>query len=85
MSSYCLYYQAKVHKPDTGFLTATLRSFEHLCFDRSLDKDTFLFEFFVPAQLEHFFLELMSFYQQQGMIYDLQKLPNRLFDHNAAL
>jgi hypothetical protein len=84
-SGYCLYYQAKVNKPDTGFLTATLRSFEHLCFDRSLNKEAFLFEFFVPAQFEQSFLELMYFYEQQNMISDLKKLPNRLQDPNAEL
>ncbi len=82
---YCLYYQAKVSKPDTGFLTATLRSFEHLCFDRSLNKETCLFEFFVPPQLESYFVHLMNYYQDQGMITDFQKLPNRLMDSSAEL
>lgn len=82
---YCLYYQAKVSKADTGFLTATLRSFEHLCFDRSLSKEMCLFEFFVPSQLESFFLELMNYYQEQGMVTEFQKLPNRLLNPNAEL
>lgn len=85
MDLYCSYYQANVNKPDTGFLTATLRSFEHLCFDRSLNKDTFLFEFFVPAAQEYFFLEVMHFYEQKGVITNLQKLPNRLLNQNAEL
>lgn len=82
---YCFYYQAKVTKPDTGFLTATLRSFEHLCFDRSLSKETCLFEFFVPQQLESYFLQLMNYYEEHGMITEFQKLPNRLIDPNADL
>ncbi len=35
----CAYYQAQVKRSDTWFLTATLRSFEHLCFDRALKKE----------------------------------------------
>lgn len=75
---YCAYYQAQVNKTNTWFLTATLRSFEHLCFDRALTKEQGLFEFFVPADLEHYFLELMDFYQSQNIVSNLQKLPNRL-------
>jgi len=82
---YCLYYQAKVTKHDTGFLTATLRSFEHLCFDRSLHKETCLFEFFVPHKLESYFLQLMNYYQAHGMITEFQELPNRLMDDDAEL
>jgi hypothetical protein len=77
---YCSYYQARVDKTNTWFLTATLRSFEHLCFDRSLIKEHGLFEFFVPADLEPYFLELMNFYKSQGIVSDFQQLPTRLED-----
>lgn len=83
--NYSLYYQAKVKKSDTWFLTATLRSFEHLCFDRALAKEQCLFEFFVPYQLEHFFLELMHYYQESGIVTELHKYPNRLIDPNAEV
>ncbi len=78
--SYCLYYQAHVVRPDTWFLTATLRSFEHLSFDRCLQKEDGLFEFFVPATLEKYFLELMSYYQSVNVVTSFTKLPNRLID-----
>jgi hypothetical protein len=82
---YSFYYQAHVKKTDTWFLTATLRSFEHLCFDRALTKEYGLFEFFVPIQLEHYFLELMNYYQEIGIVTELHKLSNRLIDTNAEV
>lgn len=83
--TYSLYYQARVKKSDTWFLTATLRSFEHLCFDRALTKEQGLFEFFVPEQLENYFLELMHYYQDCGIVTELKKLPNRLRDPHAEV
>lgn len=83
--SYSYYYQANISRPDTWFLTATLRSFEHLAFDRALQKEDGLFEFFVPQDLESFFLEIMEFYQQEGVVTNLKKLPNRLSDPNAVV
>lgn len=79
-NNFCLYYQAHIKRSDTWFLTATLRSFEHLTFDRSLEKQQELFEFFVPAQLESYFLELMDYYQHEGIVTEFHKLPNRLLD-----
>lgn len=84
-NKYCSYYQAYVSKADTWFLTATLRSFEHLTFDRSLHKETFLFEFFVPVDLEPYFLELMKYYQERTIVTGLQKLTNRLQDSLAEV
>ncbi len=74
----CAYYQAQVKRSDTWFLTATLRSFEHLCFDRALRKENSLFEFFVPHDLETYFLTVMEYYQQQGIITEFKRVPNRL-------
>jgi hypothetical protein len=74
---YSLYYQANVDKTNTWFLTATLRSFEHLAFDRCLQKEQNLFEFFVPQDLEPYFIEIMQYYLQNGIITNLVKLPNR--------
>jgi hypothetical protein len=82
---YSLYFQTQVKKSDTWFLTATLRSFEHLCFDRALAKEQCLFEFFVPEQLESYFLELMNYYQENGIVTDVKKLPNRLLNPEALV
>ena len=83
--SYCYYYQAQVKKAQTWFLVAILRSFEHLAFDRTLDKSNAMFEFFVPPALEPFFLQLMKHFQDNGIILYLEKLPNRLQDPNAVV
>jgi hypothetical protein len=75
---YCAYYQAYVVKKETWFLVATLRSFEHLAFDRTFDKEKGIFEFFVPHELETFFDPLLRYYITSGVIVSYEKLSNRL-------
>jgi hypothetical protein len=75
---YCYYYQATVRKTDAWFLVAILRSFEHLAFDRTLEKNSSRFEFFVPHDLEKYFLKLMSYFQKEGIVTHFEQLPNRL-------
>lgn len=75
---YCLYFQAHVLEKECWFLVAVLRSFEHLAFDRTLDKQASIFEFFVPAGNEATFLEVMHFFERQGIVDNLTQLPNRL-------
>lgn len=74
----CLYYQAHINKPLCWFFVAVLRSFEHMAFDRTIDKDSTLFEFFVPASTQSFFEAVMQAFQEQGVVLDWQMLPNRL-------
>ena len=76
--NYCCYYQARVQKADTWFLVAVLRSFEHIAFDRTLDKIEGIFEFFVPEAHEHIFLELMDYFLKEHVVFDVKKLSNRL-------
>lgn len=78
INNFCAYYQAKVDKPKTWFFVATLRSYEHLAFDRTIDVENGIFEFFVPIDLEEEFLKIMQYYQKINILYDLKKLPNRL-------
>ena len=78
MEKYCSYYQAHVKKVEQWFLVAVLRSFEHTCFDRTLDKEQGIFEFYVPEEMEWRFCKLMDYFIQQGIVVNLQKLPNRL-------
>ena len=75
---YCRYYQAHVVKPKTWFFVATLRSFEHCCFDRTLDAEQGLFEFFVPIGMEELFLGIMQQFQDSGILSSLNRLPNRM-------
>jgi hypothetical protein len=75
---YCLYYQAQIEKSKVWFVVGVLRSFEYLSFDRTIDKENSIFEFFIPEQLESYFLLLMRYFQDQGMVKTFQQLPNRL-------
>ena len=80
MDKFCSYYQAHIRKPDVLFVVATLKTFEHLCFDRALDPAESRFEFFVPAAGEEQFLRVMHAFEQEGIVQNLKKLPNRLID-----
>jgi len=77
-SLYCSYYQANVERELCWFFTATLRSYEHVSFDRTLDPTTSLFEFFVPSSNESIFLTIMAYFESEGLIRNFKKLPNRL-------
>ena len=83
-SNICLYYQATVLKEKHWLLTALLRSFEHLAFDRTCDTEQGVFEFFVPQDFEHHFLEVMEDFRQRGFLWNLKKLPNRLADSETT-
>ena len=76
-SLYSLYYQAYVDKTHTWQVTAILRSYEHVAFDRTLDTETGLIEFFVAPAYETVFLEVMHHFEQKGLVSNLVKLPNR--------
>lgn len=83
--NYCLYYQANIVRADTWYVTAVLRSFEHLCFDRTLGKEAGLFEFYVPEKHENYFLEIMRDFQAEGMVHHLRKMENRLLNPEETL
>jgi len=74
----CSYYQAHIVARDCWFFIGILRSYEHLCFDRTIDVEKSIIEFFVPTAFEQSFLELMHYFEQQGIVTSLKKLPNRL-------
>lgn len=66
------------------FLVAACRSFEHLLFDRAFDKTSCTFEFFLPDDLENYFLEFMNYCIEQKIVSNLVKLPNRLMTGEAV-
>lgn len=74
---YCSYYQAHVPREHCWLLTAIIRSYEHMAFDRTLNKEESIFEFFVPEGMEPLFLQVMARFEKEGVIQNLQKLPNR--------
>jgi hypothetical protein len=78
MNNYCLYYQAQAAKPHHLFLVGLLKYYDHLCFDRTLDAEKGIFEFFVPQEQEPQFLEVMAFMEEKGLVHSLVKSENRL-------
>lgn len=82
---YCEYYQAHVKREGCGMLVSVLRSFEHVAFDRTIDKAASIFEFFVPAGQEATFLEIMAYFQKEGLVVDLIKKENRLKNPDEVL
>jgi hypothetical protein len=83
MNSLCPYYQATIAQKDCWFFVAALRSYEHLAFDRTFDVEKSIFEFFVAPSEEEIFLELMHFFEQEGLVTELKKLPNRFSDEQT--
>lgn len=83
--AYCSYYQALVDRTNTWFLVAVLRSFEHCAFDRTYDAQKSMFEFFVPEDTEQTFLDVISYLQQEGIVFSYTKMPNRLMDPQAEV
>ncbi|MBN2267255.1 MAG: hypothetical protein JW725_02840 [Candidatus Babeliaceae bacterium] len=79
------YFQASVTKEETWFFVATLRCNEHLVFDRTLDPDAGLFEFYVPERSRDQFLALMLQYERMGLVSGLVEKPNRLCEPGAHL
>jgi hypothetical protein len=78
MASFCTYYQAYIERAKVVEIIGILKSFDHICFDRSIDPATSLFEFFVPKDQEPIFLALMNYFTKQRTVHGLKELPNRL-------
>jgi len=74
----CDYFQAHIPVEHVWFVTAIIRGYEHVAFDRTIDVHKSIFEFFVPRDMREIFLDLMQTLQQKNLIADLQELPNRL-------
>ncbi len=79
------YYQAHINPSMCWFVTAALKSYEHLLFDRTIDVPNSIFEFFVTPSVEPWFLEIMAYMEEQGHVSGLIQLPNRLIDPNSKL
>lgn len=74
---YCKYYQAHILRNKVWFFAAALRNSDHLVFERTYDKAESIFEFFIPEKLEPYFLELMLYFENAGVVSQLKQLPNR--------
>lgn len=78
MTNFCEYYLIKVDKSRSWMLSAVFKSFEHLSFDRTIDKENALFEFFVPQGNEVIFLEVIKYFKSIGLVLEYHKEENRL-------
>lgn len=79
----CIYYQAKVERSKAWFFVGILRSYDHLVFERTVCKESSTFEFFVPTDLNVYFLDLMSYFEKNHIIRDLISL-NQSRDNTIA-
>lgn len=75
---YSIYYQARVQRELCWMVTSTLRFCDHVAFDRTIDKEDSVFEFFVAPDLEDEFLAIAHCLRKRGVLLDLKKLPNRM-------
>lgn len=82
---YCHYYRAHVVREQAWFFVAIARSFEHVMFDRTFNPETSTFEFFVPVDMEPYFLDCMALLAQQGVVESLAPYENRLIDPNEVV
>jgi len=80
--SNSLYFIAKVKREKCWFLAAALRGTEGVAFDRALDKEKGVFEFFVPEAMESVFKEVMAYLAVEGVILSLEEKENRLTIEN---
>lgn len=75
---FCCYFQAHIVPQRVWLVTAVLRGCDHLVFDRTLDVQKSMFEFFVPADCLASFVSLMGVFQEKGLVTNFVELPNRL-------
>ncbi len=76
----CSYYTGAVERSKVWVLVSALRGTEHVCFDRTLDVQNSVFEFFVPVATEHIFLKIMDYFKKEGVLLTLEKKENRLLN-----
>ena len=77
-----IYYQAHVVIKTTNLFVSTLKFYEHLAFDRTLnpqiDAQNSIFEFFVPESQENNFLQVMTYLESLNLVSNIVKSENRL-------
>ena len=81
----CAYYQVTIDRPQGWFIGATMHSFEHLAFERTIDAEAGINEYFVPQELEEQFLACIDGLVRMGAVKEVKKLPNRLVEAGAEV
>ncbi len=79
---YSVYYQAHVQKELCWMVTATIRYLDHVAFDRTVDKEQSIFEFYVAPDFEAEFLSVAHRLIKHKVFLTLEKLPNRMMAEN---
>jgi len=74
----CSYYIAHIERARAWLMASVMRGTEHIAFDRALDKQQSIFEFFVPQDTESVFLEVIEYLRKEGVVLSCEKRPNRL-------
>lgn len=81
---YSIYYQARVQKELCWMVTATIRYLDHVAFDRTIDKENSIFEFYVAPDLEQEFLGVAQCLLERQVFLSLEKLSNRLMTEDIS-
>jgi hypothetical protein len=84
---YCFYYQARIKRSHIGFITAVIKSFEHLCFDRTVckeDEDIQVLEFFVPQDNNDTFCDIFNYFVSCECLLSYEQHSNRLKDPHSS-
>lgn len=82
---YCQYYHVGVCKEKTWFIVGCFRNEDHVVFERTLASNHEILEFFVPDGQEAFFLDMMGYMQRKGLVYWIEKKPNRMQQEDLGL
>jgi hypothetical protein len=77
-----LYYTAQIKRERAWLLSSVMRGTEHVAFDRCINKQEAIFEFFVPKDTESIFLEAMDYLKKEGVLLSLKKEENRLLSES---
>ena len=75
-----LYYTANIDRHQSYYFVAIIKAFDNMVFDRTIDVEQSLFEFFVAPAYEQLFLDVMARFAKEGLVANLQQSENRLID-----
>ena len=76
-SNVCLYFVGKVERSKVWVLVSAMRATEHVCFDRTLDVQNSIFEFFVPEAMLPIFLQVTDYLKKEHVLLSLEQALNR--------
>ena len=78
--NFSLYFQAHVKRELCWIVSSTFKYIDYVAFDRTVDKEQSLFEFFVSPDCLQEFLDIMHYFETHHIISDMRQLPNRFIN-----